>query len=238
MDEVSKMIVQGLLRAELAIVADGADKILYVSCCTLMGSKLVGTLEFLGVLTAIAVSHLLLMIAAVLLSWESLIAGRTDGMLVLNIKIQVFGGFELHFVAQVAGILRSSGRSLVLLILHRLCCLVPSQSRVFGDAGRGMTRSTVTLMVLHVLLGLEHTGTAAHKAVALIDCMLIQNVKADEGCTAKACFAVHVETLLSVSHLATEDRNSISSYSSSSESSKGFSDRVELATVKRVRPVP
>ena len=111
---------------------------------------------------------------------------------------------------------------LVLQYLYRVCCLVPSQSRVFNDAGRGMTRSTVTLMVLHVLLGLEHSCTAAHKAVALIDCMLIQHIEADEGCTAKACFAVHVETLLSVSHFATKDRNSIGSYSSSPESSKGF----------------
>lgn len=99
---------------------------------------------------------------------------------------------------------------------------------MFNDAGAGMIRSTVTLMVLHILLGLEQPRTAAHKAVALIDCMLKQQIKTEEGRTAKAGFAVHVEALLSVSHFATEDRNSIVSYSLGSVASKSFSDRVEL----------
>lgn len=50
-------------------------------------------------LTAIAVPHLLLMVAAVLLSGECLIAGRTDSVLVLDMKLQVHEGFELHLVA-------------------------------------------------------------------------------------------------------------------------------------------
>lgn len=69
-------------------------------------------------LTAKAVPHLLLMIAAVLLSGECLLARRTDGVLVLNMKLQVFEGFELRLVALVAGILRSSGRRLMLHIAH------------------------------------------------------------------------------------------------------------------------
>ena len=43
MDEVPKMIFQALLRAELAIVADGTDKVLYMGRCTLVGSESVGT---------------------------------------------------------------------------------------------------------------------------------------------------------------------------------------------------
>lgn len=108
---------------------------------------------------------------------------------------------------------------------------------MFNDAGAGMTRSTVTLMVLPILLGLEQPRTAAHKAVALVDCMLKQQIKTDEGRTAKAGFAVHVEALLSVSHFVTEDRNSIVSYSLSSVASKSFSARVELANTERVRSV-
>lgn len=43
MDEVPKMVVQALLRAELAIVADGTDEVLHMGYCTFMGLESVGT---------------------------------------------------------------------------------------------------------------------------------------------------------------------------------------------------
>lgn len=83
-----------------------------------MGSKFVDASEFLVVFAAIAVPRLLPMVAAVLLSGKGLLAGRTDRVLVLDMRLQGVGGLELRLVAMVAVILRSTGRRLMLHIVH------------------------------------------------------------------------------------------------------------------------